>query len=344
MKILFNNWWCTPRHNLSLSQISDYQADMLFHGLFKTQDIVTTSQYHHMFQEHYTQEQLNQIWGKGFTIYGKLPRAEEKRLYGDYGTITHIIVPMHWTVCGRNGVDFIRHLENTREMYPNAKIAVVDGWDRVDLGSIWSFCKDNKIAYFKRELLEPEEGVFPISFAFPEEMVPNFLSSEGRDFDVAPLVPVNQSIDASYMSTYIYDTEESYYEMYQRSKFALTSKKGGWETLRHYEIMANGAIPVFVDIKYCPDTILTTMPKDLLKQVNRLHGLQLNTRRGSIWEPGHENSLPDCSYIERDNPGTSTVSNERFQELQKKFNDHFLNNCLTKHLAKYVLETMNDYN
>jgi hypothetical protein len=55
--------------------------------------------------------------------------------------------------------------------------------------------------------------------------------------------------------------EASYRKMYQESRFALTCKKGGWDALRHYEILANGCIPVFTDLSKCPEDTLTMFPK-----------------------------------------------------------------------------------
>ena len=49
-------------------------------------------------------------------------------------------------------------------------------------------------------------------------------------------------------STYIFDDEESYYNDYAKSLFAITMKKGGWDCLRHYEILAAGCLPVFLNI------------------------------------------------------------------------------------------------
>ena len=63
------------------------------------------------------------------------------------------------------------------------------------------------------------------------------------------------------LNTYIYDSEDSYYEMYKKSIFGLTYKKAGWECLRHYEILMNGCIPLFLDLKDCPNDCITTLPK-----------------------------------------------------------------------------------
>jgi len=42
-----------------------------------------------------------------------------------------------------------------------------------------------------------------------------------------------------------YKNEKDYYQSYQNSIFALSYKKAGWDSLRHYEILMNGCIPLF---------------------------------------------------------------------------------------------------
>ena len=60
--------------------------------------------------------------------------------------------------------------------------------------------------------------------------------------------------------------------MYKKSIFALTYKKAGWDSLRHYEILMNGCIPLFLDIKNCPPDTLTSLPKDkLIKILNEFN-------------------------------------------------------------------------
>jgi hypothetical protein len=71
--------------------------------------------------------------------------------------------------------------------------------------------------------------------------------------------------------TYVYETEEDYYAEYQRSYFAVTSKKGGWDCLRHYEILANACVPLFRDIETCPATTMEGFPKELCQRANKLY-------------------------------------------------------------------------
>jgi hypothetical protein len=58
--------------------------------------------------------------------------------------------------------------------------------------------------------------------------------------------------------------QEEYYQMYRDSMFAMTQKKGGWDCLRHYEILANGCIPIFQGLHQCPDATMTQFPKALV--------------------------------------------------------------------------------
>ena len=80
---------------------------------------------------------------------------------------------------------------------------------------------------------------------------------------MAPLVPGDKS-------TYLYENEFDYYNMYSDSRFAKTWKKGGWDCLRHYEILASGCTPWFPDLHWCPETLMTNFPRDLVLNMNRL--------------------------------------------------------------------------
>ncbi len=86
-------------------------------------------------------------------------------------------------------------------------------------------------------------------------------------------IPVKEKVWAEVIpglkETYRFDSEVAYYEMYQSARFAFTWKKGGWDCLRHYEIIANGCVPVFRDIDSCPEDTLANLPKALLRQVNQ---------------------------------------------------------------------------
>lgn len=101
-----------------------------------------------------------------------------------------------------------------------------------------------------------EESIFPFSFCVPDECVVNSIPE--KTCLLASLIPGD-------MSTYIFDKykEKEYNEMYRQSRFAITKLKGGWDCLRHYEILMNGCIPLFENLNECPTYTLTTYPKHL---------------------------------------------------------------------------------
>ncbi len=102
----------------------------------------------------------------------------------------------------------------------------------------------------------------PISFSIPADKIVA---------EIPPKTKLLSSLIPGDRSTYIYDTEEAYYDEYKQSLFAKTTKKAGWDCMRHYEILACGAIPYFPDLEECPETTMVSFPKELVKQGNALY-------------------------------------------------------------------------
>ena len=98
--------------------------------------------------------------------------------------------------------------------------------------------------------------IHPISFSIPECYIISKPNEKKKQ--IAKLIPGDRS-------TYIFTNQEEYYKEYQSSIFGITCKKGGWDCMRHYEILANGCIPKFEDLDDCPSTIMTHFPKELVK-------------------------------------------------------------------------------
>ena len=98
----------------------------------------------------------------------------------------------------------------------------------------------------------------PISFSIPKSKIVKQVPK--KDKMIAYIIPGDQK-------TYIYDSEKEYYADYQRSYFAHTKKKkAGWDCMRHYEILANGCIPIFENIDSIPPNTMTNFPKKFLKK------------------------------------------------------------------------------
>nr|QBK93386.1 MAG: hypothetical protein LCPAC404_00900 [Pithovirus LCPAC404] len=66
------------------------------------------------------------------------------------------------------------------------------------------------------------------------------------------------------LGTYVCPDETSYYKQYNESAFAITKPKAGNDCLRHYEILAAGSIPYFIDIEKIPENTMHRFPKKLV--------------------------------------------------------------------------------
>lgn len=106
--------------------------------------------------------------------------------------------------------------------------------------------------------------VFPISFSIHKSKIIN-------ENEIKEKTKLLSFIVAGDTSTYIYNKEHDYYNDYQESLFAITTKKGGWDCLRHYEILANGCIPLFTNLENCPENTMTHFPKELIIKTNNLY-------------------------------------------------------------------------
>jgi hypothetical protein len=154
----------------------------------------------------------------------------------------------------------------------------------------------------------PLEGrPFPISFGIAEDKIVKTIPEKTRDF--AFIIPGKTS-------TYIYTNEEDYYNDYQRSFYAITCKKGGWDCMRHYEILANGCIPYFLDIDKCPENTMHLFPKALVKEAMSLPGVS----NGSI-----NHALFDKS---------------RYYAILSKLIAYTKKHLTTKSIAQYLLDTI----
>jgi len=148
---------------------------------------------------------------------------------------------------------------------------------------------------------------FPISFSISEAKIIDTIPQKDKDF--SSLIPGD-------LSTYIYDNEEDYYKEYQRSFYAFTWKKGGWDCLRHYEILANGCIPYFPDIDQCPSHTMHLFPKELIKKAM---------------------NLPGVSYGKIDH---KKFDENAYYEVLQELLDYTKKYLTTRSIAQYMLDAM----
>ena len=230
----------------------DYLSDCIFHGLVDSGHDVLDSKYLWYLSKPMPDDVRLKLYGRGFTLSGNLPdrshldrsNIEEKIKSKEFDAIIYGSIT--------RGDDF---LELVKNVYPKEKVAICDGEDNTKFNAEYAkygIC-------FKRELIDAK--YYPISFAIPEEkmIIPQAKIVKTRLLAAAiPGTPFN----------YTYTNEKDYYDGYTTSFFGLTCKKGGWDCLRHYEIVASGCLPYFREYEKCPQFTMTNWPRNLQREAN----------------------------------------------------------------------------
>jgi len=138
--------------------------------------------------------------------------------------------------------------------------------------------------------------LFPISFSIPKEKICENYNVKTKI--LSSLIPGD-------LSTYIYNTEEEYYNEYKTSYFAITTKKAGWDCMRHYEIMAAYSVPSFLNLEKCPERTMVYFPKKLILEFNKF----------SLENKIHPN----------------------YNEMNDELHDYFKNNLTTKRIIERII-------
>lgn len=226
--------------------INDYLNDLLYHGFTELNEvnIVETIPIICLYNEYKNIIEPYHLWGKGFTSCFLLENDTKER-----DSIKEKIEQKYYDLiiygsCKRclDGYDIIS------QIYEQSKIVLIDGSDDTLLHPL-----HEKHTLFKRELTLNKKNVLPIHFAIPDCKITRETPKKTRM--LSSVIPGEK---------YIFDVEQDYYKEYQSSNFAITTKKAGWDCMRHYEILANKCIPIFKDLQNCPQNTLTNLPKELL--------------------------------------------------------------------------------
>ena len=200
--------------------------------------------------------------GKGFTIYCKLDKSkfidcavsDYEIIYDDYDFIVYPSIRR-----------FDRYFWLTLERFGGEKVIAIDGEDDECISWHSKYC-----IYFKRETssVAYSSGIHPIQYFFPKPILENIKNLtkkvSSKKYLLAPCDPRDRS-------TFIYKAEKDYFRQYKESFFAYTQIRGGADALRHYEIIASGAVPYFGDLEDVPKHCLHNYPKDLQKEANNLY-------------------------------------------------------------------------
>ena len=119
--------------------------------------------------------------------------------------------------------------------------------------------------------------VYPIGFSIPPEYVRAVVPAKAQALvTVIPGHPSTYKFKPRPDSTptQLAALEREYYADMERSLFGLTWKKGGWECMRHLELLAAGCTPLFTDVEDVPAGAVAFLPKRVLAKVLRFPGVE----------------------------------------------------------------------
>jgi hypothetical protein len=224
----------------------DYMSDMVFHGGKTTEGIemYESTKLSYMYDD---LTNKNNLYGQGFTIYGKINSSLFLEMPSDVSELIQnkffdkIIYGSIWR-CD----DYFNIVSKS---YSKEDIIIIDGEDEMDRIN-YNYLGGG--LYFKREYYNKINGVYPINFGVPSELVIDKIGDKKKL--ISDIIPNSNK-------NYSFSDEKDYYIEYSNSWYAHTKKKAGWDCLRHYEIMMNGCIPLFEDLENCPINTLVNLPK-----------------------------------------------------------------------------------
>ena len=259
----------------------DYLADSLLHGLISLGlEVVDYPRKHILYStQDSPQTTPYSVRGHGFTLYGLLGDRNVDRSFViqrlEAGCFDLVVIGQIWRQWGQ--------LLDLAPFLQNVPVVLLDGDDdprlfhrsgtRLRRYGWQSFpIRSGLCFYLKREWQGEATHndpchLLPTSFSIPSEKIrqvdlatkKNLLATHCVDPEVAEACGLHTS--------YAFVSEDDYYEDIGLSRFAVTTKRGGWDCLRHYEIAAAGAVPCFKQLQTKP---LSSAPHGLLAGVNCL--------------------------------------------------------------------------
>ncbi|HEX5152925.1 MAG TPA: hypothetical protein VFW07_15850 [Parafilimonas sp.] len=265
---------------LITSKEEDYLQDSIIHG-FKELFGNNALDYPVKSMLYDDYKDFNKIRGSGFTLYGLLDsNLKSKDIDIENDILQNKFDLIVFTSIYRQYDFFYTNIERIKKTH--AVVWIMDGEDSPvlfpylgkHLKQFLFFPKPhNNFIYFKREFL-PEtlrsiyfrlplnfvhkfpypKNVHPISFSIPQKKI---ISSQPLKTKLFTQHIVDKDVATELQglkSTAVFASEKDYYDDIQKSKFGITTKRAGWDCLRHYEIAANGALICFRDLKAKPES------------------------------------------------------------------------------------------
>ena len=268
--------------------ISDYLNDLTFFGLKELfgDDVIDSTPIISLYKEYKDQIHPMYLWG-GMTSFWLLDKNT-----ADRSNIKEKIQDKYYDLIIYGAIKRCRdYYDLVSKVYPDNKVILLDGNDDSEVDQLYQ-----KHLYFKRELRQDHKNLLPITFSYPTHYLAK--PNKNKTQQYGTVIPGRKE-------TYVFDNEKDYFEDYQKSYYGVTSKKAGWDCMRHYEIMGNYCLPYFPDMKDCPKNTLFNFPKELIIE------------------------------------GTELASNfdiDEYYRILDSIYDYTKNNLTTKAIAQYIID------
>lgn len=203
------------------------------------------------------------LHGRGFSLLtNPIPDIENRDIFNQkFDVVIYGDGHMYGETPNINGVNELADgnvwIIDGHDLYGNAPRKIIYDGEEI-IGTQFTNC-------FKRELIENDDStVFPTGFGIPEERIRE-IDFSIKDQLYQKTAPSDSLFEGSNdmgggFSHHKFTIEEEYYHDLSRSWFGLTCKKGGWDCLRHYEIIAAGSLLLFRDYDKKP---LLCSPQEL---------------------------------------------------------------------------------
>ncbi len=264
--------------------IEDYLSDSLLIGLKQHDELLVVDfPKRESLYRSFGAENLARIYGKGCTLYGNLDdepvdreNVLERLAGGQFAAVVIGNMWLHWPF-------IVEH----RKLLKNQMTALLDGADTPRLvhqtsqlirqPSTWFLSRfKTRFPIFKRELsiatarlgiadrIAPNfllraleagnipAGIHPTAFSIPEQKIVATPPAKTKDFPTHIVDAEVAKAVSDTRTSYAFDGEAEYYHDLQTSRFGVTTKRSGWDCMRHYEIAANGALICFRDLNRKP--------------------------------------------------------------------------------------------
>lgn len=234
----------------------DYMNDAVYHGMIDS-GLFDVYEYGNPYYMLRSCSNINTIYGKGFTMFGKLhhtPNVEPHNVIEE--KIKNKFYDIIVYGCAYKGIHPFKELVASN--YSKNNVHVIDGCDLSDNFSI--IHGFNEFATIWKTSLTSLDYGNPIQFAIPESQLIKYKPHKNKLFSL---------YDPRKVSTYLYNSEKDYYKNYATSYYGVVTKRAQWNTMRVLEILANKCVPYFIDLENLPDTMMVKFPKKLILETNK---------------------------------------------------------------------------